>query len=295
VLIRGVAPLAAAASALRRDDVLLALAGERIANDGSFAVAAQERLSFQHLIHTRFPGEPVSMLVLRDGVELELSVPVQPLPRLVPATVYDEAQPYFVYGGFAFVGLSEPYLHEWGDDWQADAPQDLVHLTLTGVPRYEDEQPVVLSRCFPSKATAGYTHMADRQVISVNRHPVLNLRHMYALVQRLHREGQFVAFEVFCIGGNAIVTISTDAASEALEHTMQLYRVPAAASADLASLTPAEHQAALASGAALAADVAAATTDTSAGAAASTAASRMGQSPRTGHGAGGALGGVSLA
>ena len=133
VLVRGVAPLAAASDYLQRDDVILALEDNPIANDGSFAVGAQERLSFQHLIHVRFPRETVSLRVLRAGQTLELAVPVQPLRRLVPATVYDMPQPYFVYGGFAFVGLSEPYLHEWGDDWQSDAPQDLVHLAMTGV------------------------------------------------------------------------------------------------------------------------------------------------------------------
>ena len=38
VLIRGVLPVASAANHLRRDDVLLALDGKPIANDGSFAV-----------------------------------------------------------------------------------------------------------------------------------------------------------------------------------------------------------------------------------------------------------------
>ena len=46
----------------------------------------------------------------------------------------------------------------------SDAPQDLVHLALTGVQRRPDEQPVILSKCFPSRRTAGYLHMADRQV-----------------------------------------------------------------------------------------------------------------------------------
>ena len=73
------------------------------------------------------------MRVLRAGQEIDLEVPVQPLRRLVPATVYDEPQPYFIYGGFAFVGLTEPYLQEWGEDWHADAPADLVHLALSGV------------------------------------------------------------------------------------------------------------------------------------------------------------------
>ena len=45
VLIRGVLPVASAANHLRRDDVLLALDGKPIANDGSFAVGQQARAS----------------------------------------------------------------------------------------------------------------------------------------------------------------------------------------------------------------------------------------------------------
>ena len=233
VLVRGLSPLSAAASVLRRGDVVLALDGHRIANDGTFSVAAQERLSFQHIIHRRFPGEEVQVRVLRDGEERELAVPVQPLRRLVPAVCYDEPQPYFLYGGFAFVGLTEPYLHEWGDDWMQDAPQDLVHLALTGVQTHEDEQPVILSRCFPSRRTAGYTHMADRQVVSVNGHAIVNLEHMYALVHELEAESEYLTFEVYCLGGNALVTTTTAAARETLRETLRLYRVPAAASPEL--------------------------------------------------------------
>ena len=233
VLIRGLSPLAAASGILKRDDVILALGGQRIANDGSFAVGAQERLSFQHIIHLKFPGETVKMEILRNNETLSLSVPVQPLRRLVPATVYDEPQPYFVYGGFAFVGLTEPYLHEWGDDWLADAPQDLVHLALTGVQNRPNEQPVILSKCFPSRRTAGYSHMADRQVVSVNGHPVLNLQQMYSLVMELHESSEFMTFEVFCTGGNAVVTTGTSAAESTLEDTLSLYRIPKAASVEL--------------------------------------------------------------
>jgi S1-C subfamily serine protease len=154
VLVRGLSPLAAAASMLRRDDVILSVGDHAVANDGSFAVGAQERLSFQHLIHLRYPGELVPVQILRGGKILTLCVPVQPLHRLVPAVVYDESQPYFLYGGFAFVGLTEPYLHEWGDDWMSDAPQDLVHLALTGVQRQCDEQPVSRAAILRMRPTA---------------------------------------------------------------------------------------------------------------------------------------------
>lgn len=115
---------------------------------------------------------------------------------------------------------------------------------------------MVLSRCFPSTATAGYTHMADRQVISVNGHPVLNLRHMYALVHQLHATSDFIAFEVYCTGGNAIVTTRTSTSDETRALTMSLYRIPAPAAQELQRLTPEELAAALASGAAAATPVA---------------------------------------
>ena len=47
--------------------------------------------------------------------------------------------------------LTEPYLWEWGDDWLADAPQELVQPSLAGIQTRVGEEPVILSRCFPSR------------------------------------------------------------------------------------------------------------------------------------------------
>jgi S1-C subfamily serine protease len=82
VLIRGLVPLSAAAKLLRRGDVLLELEGRQIASDGSFRVGAHgsgggsERLSFAHLIHSKFPGESVRLKVARGDETLALDVPV---------------------------------------------------------------------------------------------------------------------------------------------------------------------------------------------------------------------------
>lgn len=70
--------------------------------------------------------------MLRGGQRLFLDVPVAPPARLIPTTTYDEPVPYFIYGGLVFVPFTEPYLHEWGEEWQADAPHELVNLLLSG-------------------------------------------------------------------------------------------------------------------------------------------------------------------
>lgn len=92
----------------------------------------QERLSFAHLVHLKFSSDTIRLAVLRDGQRLFLDVPVAPPARLIPTTTFDEPVPYFIYGGLVFVPFTEPYLHEWGEEWQADAPHELVNLLLSG-------------------------------------------------------------------------------------------------------------------------------------------------------------------
>ena len=63
----------------------------------------------------------------------------------MPSHIYDEPQSYFIYGGLAFVALTEPYLHEWGDEWMSDAPHELVNLVMAGIAALPDEQPVSMA------------------------------------------------------------------------------------------------------------------------------------------------------
>merc|ERR1711971_548545 len=181
--------------------------------------------------YLKFPGQTLHVQVLRSGKIEQFEVPVQLMRPLVPMVMYDEPQPYFVYGGFAFIKLTQPFLESWGDDWEIDAPRDLVHLAFRGVRERWDEEPVVLAYSFASPS-AGYTShsLENRQVVSVNGHPVVNLRQMYDLVQKLHCNSEHVVFELFRSSGNAIVTISTAVAEQTLAETMNLYSIPAAAS-----------------------------------------------------------------
>lgn len=233
VLVRGVNALAPAAASLRRGDILLEVEGRCVANDGSFAVGQQERLSFQHLIHLKFAGDALRMRLMRDGEQLDVDVPVTPQRSLVPPIVYDTAQPYFIYGGLVFVPLTEPYLQEWGEDWMSDAPHELVELVLSGIQQLADEQPVILSRVFPSRRTAGLTGLSDRRVLACNGESVLNLAQMFSLVQRLHRDETHVLFELQCVGGAALIAVDTATAEEVRDEIMGTYRLPAAASAEL--------------------------------------------------------------
>jgi len=234
VLIHGLVPLGGAKGILEKNDVLLAVDGHSVANDGSFAVGqGQQRLSFEALIHQRFPGESIPVRVLRQGQILERQIPLSHVRRLAPPTVYDEPQPYFLYGGFAFVGLTVPFLQSWGENWEAEAPPDLVNLARTTQQAQPGEQPVVLARVFPSRHTRGYSDLVYHQVVRVNGEKVLNLEQMYDRVEELKTSQPVLVFELAMVGGNVEVVWPSEVADKALVETLDLYRIPAAASPEL--------------------------------------------------------------
>lgn len=233
VLVCGIGPLVPAASQLRRNDVILEMDGQIIANDGSFAVGPKERLSFLHLIHLKFPKESVVLKILRGGNEMTMVVSVAPVPQLVPSFVYDAPQPYFIYGGAVFVPLTRPYLQEWGENWMGDTPHELMQLMLDGMQTVPDEQPVVLSHCFPSRKTAGYSSFIDQRVVAVNGEPVVSLRQMYTVVKSLHASEKYLHFDLLSRGGNQIIAIETCSADEVTAAIMDTYAIPLAVSPDL--------------------------------------------------------------
>ena len=53
-------------------------------------------------------------------------VPHPPPPR------YDEVPSFLMYAGLVFVPLTQPYLHEFGEDWISSSPRRLVEKALNG-------------------------------------------------------------------------------------------------------------------------------------------------------------------
>ena len=82
-------------------------------------------------------------------------------------------------------------------------------------------------------STAGYSAMMDRRCISVNGEAVLNLRQMYALVQRLHSSAAYLDFELQCVGGNCAVAVETATADAVRDEILETYRIPSPASREL--------------------------------------------------------------
>ena len=233
VLVNSLTPLTSAAALLRKDDVITAFDGVPIGADGSVALRRGERVSFDHLVSLKRPGETATLRLIRGGALTEVTLRLAPAPTLVPVQLYDRLPSYFVYAGLVFAPLSQPHLHESGEDWYNSAPRRLTHLALHGTLKRRGDQVVLLSQVLVDDVNAGYQAFADAQVHACDGVPVRNLRHLRRLVTAA--AGDFIRLD---LEGDRVLVLDRAAAEAAHARILARHRVPSAVSVDLLEETP---------------------------------------------------------
>ena len=208
--------------------MLTAFDGVPIGADGTVSLRGRERVSFDHLVSLKQPGEPARLSLVRDGAPASVELRLAPAPTLVPVQLYDRLPSYFVYAGLVFAPLSQPHLHESGEDWFNTAPHKLTHLALHGQLRARGDQVVLLSQVLVDDVNAGYQSFADLQVLACGGVRVRNLRHLRALLSA--EAGAFIRLD---LDEDRVLVLDRAAAEAAHEHILKRHRVPAPVSADL--------------------------------------------------------------
>ncbi|KAJ9540212.1 hypothetical protein OSB04_026718 [Centaurea solstitialis] len=228
VLVSKINPLSDAHNVLKKDDIVLAFDGVPIANDGTVPFRNRERITFDHLVSMKKPNETAIVRVLRDGEELELTVTLRPLKPLVPIHQFDKVPSYFVFAGLVFVPLSQPYLHEYGEDWYNTSPRRLCERALRELPKKPGEEIVILSQVLMDDINVGYERLADLQVKKVNGVEINNLKHMCQLVEECKEERLRLDLD-----DERVIVLSYDKARTATSHILKRHRIPSAMSIDL--------------------------------------------------------------
>ncbi|KAL2643767.1 hypothetical protein R1flu_011354 [Riccia fluitans] len=213
---------------IKKDDVLLAFDGSPIANDGTVHFRNRERISFDHLVSIKKAGEKARLTILRDGKTLDVHVKLAPLRPLVPIHQFDRLPSYFIFAGLVFTPLTQPYLHEYGDDWYNTSPRRLCNRALTATLEKPGEQLVILSQVLMDEINAGYERLAELQVLKVNGVEVHNLRHLTELVESCTSSSLR-----FDLDDGRVVVLNFQNAKEASLRILQRHRIPSHISLDL--------------------------------------------------------------
>lgn len=228
VLVSKINPLSDAHRILKKDDIVLSFDGVQIANDGTVPFRNRERITFDHLVSMKKPNETAHIRVLRDGTECDLTVTLCPLQPLVPVHQFDKSPSYFIFAGLVFIPLTQPYLHEYGEDWYNTSPRRLCERALRELPNKAGEQFVILSQVLMDDINAGYERLSELQVKKVNGVEVENLKHLRRLVEDCEEECLRIDLDE-----ERVVVLNYESAKIATAHILQRHRIPSAMSIDL--------------------------------------------------------------
>lgn len=193
ILVGKIAPLSDAANHLKMHDVVLEFDGVSIASDGTveFPGRGGERISFLHLIASKYVGDVGNFKIMREGKEMNVNIILEKRLELVRAHLYDTSPSWFIYAGLVFSVLTCPFLMtEYGNKWDKKAPIDLCEKAFYGMPQFEGEEVVVLSQVLISDVNIGYEDFENVIVVECNGVKVRNIRQLLSLVRKT--EGEYL-------------------------------------------------------------------------------------------------------
>lgn len=232
LLINHVLPGSPSENVLHRGDVLLAIDGHRIADDGTVEFRPHQRTSASYFVQVKQIGEQLQLSVWRDGKEQNLTVTLsRPLWRdwLIPLDQYDVLPSYYIFGGAVFSPVTKNFLKRWGGNWYRSAPLDLVALLTDNKPEIDGEQVLMVLKFLPADVNQGYHDIAYWIVEDVNNHRVYNMKE---LIERIEANdgSEFVELKS---PDESVIVLDRKKAAESHQSILNVYKIARDRSEDL--------------------------------------------------------------
>ena len=221
-----------ASSVLLPGDVILAVEGHAIADDGTVEFRPRQRTSVSYYIQEKQIGEAVDVDVWRNGEQHTFSIVLnRPLWKdwLIPLDQYDILPTYYIYGGAVFSPLTKNLLKRWGGNWYRTAPLDLVARLSNNYPEIEGQEVVMVLKFLPAGVNQGYHQIANWIIEEVNGRKINNMKE---LIEQIESDdgGDFVELKS---SGENVIVFDRSEAEKSHQEILGIYRISADRSRDL--------------------------------------------------------------
>ena len=136
----------------KKGDIITAIDGHRIENDGTVEFRYHEYTSMKYYVDLHQLGESVTFDIIRDGKAQKVSLPLTHRVDdmlLVKTKRYDTMPTYFIYGGYVFTKLTSNLLVQYGS-----GALELRYLS-TQYPTPERKEVVILLKVLASSLSVG--------------------------------------------------------------------------------------------------------------------------------------------
>jgi S1-C subfamily serine protease len=227
VLVTHIGVNSPASGLLSVNDVLLAVDGFSIADDGTIEFRPEERTHFSYVVQQKQIGDSVSFKILRKGNKMTVNVPLTRSAdgcALVEDERYEQKPRYFIFGGIIFTPLTKNLLLMWG----TQSPPGNLSAEASNYPSENYREPVVAIQALPDEINRGYHGLNCWLVTEVNGKKIRDFDAFYKAVNLSDSE-----FVVLKDKNNNQIIIDRKKELEARERILKRYQIPSDRSPDL--------------------------------------------------------------
>ena len=214
---------------LKENDVLMAIEGHSVDNEGYITLRKSERIEYDYLDAFYLMGEEATLDILRDGKPLKVKVPLKPLSYFLPYNGDNRKPTYFMYAGFIFVPLTGNYCQM--GKWE-NLKSELKEYWYYGNPSAERKQIVLVSHVLPHEINTGYSPVNDFIVEKVNGQPIREMKDLITAFNKPLGRFHKIEIEDHSFFGSTIIFDAKNA-KRATQEIMNNFKIPSDRSDDL--------------------------------------------------------------
>ncbi len=212
------------------DDVIAAVDGYQIADDGSIRLNDEMLTNYKYAIDQHHVGDAVPVTFTRRDEQRTARLAAGGAKEsysLVNGEQFDRIPEYYLYGGVLFVPLNMNLIKRWGNDWSRAAPISLLEARNEWASP-ERRELVVALQVMAADVNLGYHDWRNWVVHTVNGESIRDFDHFVSMLRR-NRE----TFVVFRNENGYQMVIDHEQALASEEQILARYRIPSAYSSGL--------------------------------------------------------------
>ncbi len=174
-------------------DILTAIDGHTIANDGTVEFRPKEFTSFGYYIDNHQIGDTLSLEIIRDSTAMKKEITLSTTSKdfwLVQREKYDAFPSYFIFGGFVFTPVTKNYINAGMSFFGGGG--ELGEL-LYEWPSEDRSEAVVVSQVLASDTNKGYHELYDWVVEKINGKKFKDFTEFY--ITMASTESEFITLE----------------------------------------------------------------------------------------------------
>ncbi len=193
IIINRVMPFSSADGILKEGDIILAIDGVAIAQDGSYKFRKNERLQYTHLITQKQVGDEIKLSIVRDKKEQTLTLKLKIRDLLVKDLNTYSKPRYFIYGGLVFSVLTVDLLKTMAEN-KANNIEWNYYALGSGRLNYERKKELaVLLDVLPGDINRGYSDFTGMIISKINGKPVGTFKDLVMALKA--KEGEYTIIE----------------------------------------------------------------------------------------------------